>query len=417
MTTLELTTPPSQRGQEEPRTRRRWVWALVCLAVSSAGLGCFWRYRQLRDPLAGLDMAVATRANIEDTVNALGKMQPHDYVDVGAQASGQLKRLTVQPGDYVKAGALLAEIDPQLQLVTLERDRARLAQLEAKRDTQLLQVEFSAAQYDRQLRMRKDGAAREDTVERMHNEMRVAKTELASIDAQIREARSATKADEAQLSYTRIFAPLSGTVVSIDARVGQTLIAVQQVPVLLRVADLSTMTVWSQVSEVDISRLHAGMELYFTILGQPERKWYAKLRQLLPAPVKATAPAAPNSAPTPSTPTANNNIVVYTALFDVDNASGELLPEMSAQVFFVNAAAKDAVVIPIDALEEGDIDRATTTGTVTVVDSAGKHETRTVKLGVHNRFDVQVLEGLSVGERVVKPTPFEPTSQSKQGAP
>lgn len=372
------------------------------MLIVAGAAGGFWRFRQDPDPLAGLDTAVAVNADIEDAVTALGKIQPHDYVDVGAQVTGQLKRIAVEPGAQVKAGVLLAEIDPQLQLAKLELDRAQLAQQEAERDVQRLQVEFATAQHARQLRMRGEGATREDAVERAHSEMRMATAKLAAIEAQIRQTRSTTKADEAQLGYTRIFAPLSGTVVSVDAREGQTLVAVQQAPVLLRIAVLSSMTVWSQVSEVEVNKLRPGMDLYFTVLGQPDRKWPAKLRQLLPAPVK---PTTASGAASPAPAAANNNIVVYTALFDVDNSAGELMPEMSAQVFFVCAAAKAAVVIPAVALADAGVDRNKNDNTVTVIDAAGRRETRAVKVGVRNRFDVQIVSGLSAGERVLKPEP------------
>src|SRR5262249_33914715 len=152
------------------------------------------------------------------------------------------------------------------------------------------------------------------------SEMRIAGAKLMAIDAQIRQVRSTTKADEAQLSFTRIFAPIAGTVVSIEARPGQTLIASQQAPVLLRIAALSTMTVWAQVSAADVTRLHPGMELHFTTLGHAGRKWQGTLRQLLPAPPRLTT-ASPTGVSQ-----VTSNVVLYTALFDVDNSEGELRP-------------------------------------------------------------------------------------------
>jgi membrane fusion protein, macrolide-specific efflux system len=397
MTALQLATPESQTEPDAPppRRRRRWLPTsailVVLLVVGGAGTRIWQQHRA--DPLAGLEFAVARRAEIEDTTTALGKIQPREFVDVGAQVSGQLKRVLVQVGDSVRAGALLAEIDPQLQVAKLEIDRAQLAQLQAERDVQNLQVEFSAGQFERQIRMKEQDATREDVFERSRSEMRVAAAKLQSIEAQIRQVQSTTKADEAQLGYTRIFAPMTGTVVSIDARPGQTLIASQQVPVLLRIADLSSMTVWSQVSEADITRLRTGMELYFTTLGQPGRKWHGSLRQLLPSPPRAAAALSGASA----TP-ALNNLVLYTALFDVDNQAGELRPEMTAQVFFVVARAADAVVIPPQALREGKAGAAT----VSVVTANGELESRAVKVGIRSRFDLQIIEGLAAGERVVK---------------
>jgi membrane fusion protein, macrolide-specific efflux system len=398
MTALHLASAPPEPPAEIAggRKRTRWPWALALLAAG--GLAWFaWRSQRV-DPLAGLELAEARRAEIEDSVTALGKLQPRDYVDVGAQVSGQLQRIAVQLGERVEAGALLAEIDPQLQIAKLELDRAQLAQLEAERVAQKLTVEHNTKQFERHTQMRLDGATRDEVVEQKRSDMRVAAARLDAIDAQIRQIRSTTKADEAQLGYTRIFAPMAGTVVSLDARPGQTLIASQQAPVLLRIADLASMTVWAQVSEADITRLRPGMDVYFTTLGHLGRKWNAKLRQVLPAPPKPAGAAAATGVTA-----ATNNVVLYMALFDIDNEAGELRPEMSAQVFFVVAKAENAVLIPVSALAV-DTSPAVTgnaSGRVRIVNAQGELESRVVKLGVRNRFDVQILEGLAAGERVV----------------
>src|SRR3546814_6610736 len=77
---------------------------------------------------------------------------------------------------------------------------------------------------------------------------------------------------------------MDGTVVSVIARQGQTLNANQQAPIILRIADLDTMTVWTQVSEADIGKLEIGMDAYFTTLGYADRRWEGRLRQILPTP-------------------------------------------------------------------------------------------------------------------------------------
>jgi membrane fusion protein, macrolide-specific efflux system len=125
---------------------------------------------------------------------------------------------------------------------------------------------------------------------------------------------------------------MSGTVVSQSAKQGQTLNANQQAPIIVRIADLSIMTVDAQVSEADVSRLRLGMEVYFTTLGAQERRWYGKLRQINP------------------TPQVVNNVVLYDALFDVPNPNQELMTQMTAQVFFVVTNVKDVVLVPVAAL-------------------------------------------------------------------
>jgi macrolide-specific efflux system membrane fusion protein len=128
---------------------------------------------------------------------------------------------------------------------------------------------------------------------------------------------------------------MDGTVVSITAKQGQTLNATQQAPTLLRIADLSTMNVQTQVSEADVAKISKGMRAYFTTLGAQNRRWYGTLSRIEP------------------TPTVQNNVVLYNALFEVKNEGNQLLPQMTAQVFFVRAEARNVLVVPMAALQQG----------------------------------------------------------------
>ncbi len=194
---------------------------------------------------------------------------------------------------------------------------------------------------------------------------------------------------------------MSGIVVSVDARVGQTINATYTAPVLMRVADLSIMTVWTQVSEADVPQIKVGMPLYFTTLGYPDRRWTATLRQILPAPPKPPNPgntADTTASPAGTAPGAANNVVLYTALFDVPNPQGDLRPEMTAQAFFITASAKDTVLVPRAALTPvpGSADEFETQ----LLGPAHRPEIKRVRTGVMNRFMAQVLSGLAVGDRV-----------------
>ena len=152
------------------------------------------------------------------------------------------------------------------------------------------------------------------------------------MQSQIAQSNASLASDEATLAFSKIAAPIAGTVISIDKKVGQTLNASQQAPIILRIADLSTMTVQGEVSEADVSKLISNMDVYFTTLGGGSRRWYGKLRQILPKPV------------------VTNNVVLYTALFDVDNSDNALLSDMTAQIFFVTSAATNVVRVPVGAL-------------------------------------------------------------------
>lgn len=378
------------------RGRRRWLWLVLLCAVLILA-AAYGGYRLSNTSRQTLVTAVVTRGDIEDVVTSTGKIQPRAYVDVGAQASGQLRRILVRVGDTVSAEQRLAEIDPQLQAAKVAADQAELARLQATLAEQEAMIEFNEAQLARQSRLLPTNATSQSSFDESRRDARTARAKADAIRAQIQQMQSTLQGDELTLGYTRIDAPMAGTVVSVDAREGQTLNATYSAPVIMRIADLATMTVWTQVSEADVTRLREGMDIYFTTLGHGDRRWRAKLRQILPAPQKPESSAS--AQPSTGVPVATtNNVVLYVALFDVDNAQGDLRPEMTAQVSFIVSAARDALLIPVSALQ---VSADGEPPSVQIEIGPQRYETRPVKLGVRTRFTAQVLEGVSEGERVV----------------
>ena len=323
------TNPGSAQGQ---RGWPRWLVAGAVAVVVAGGVGYWWFNRDDAEGLDDLLTAQVERGDIESSVTALGNLQPRDYVDVGAQVSGQLKKLHVAIGDTVKQGQLVAEIDAVVLSAKVESTKAQLAAQRAQLIDREAQVALAEDKYQRQVQLKADDATSEEAFQSARQAFDSARAQVSVLKAQIQQTESTLKGDTATLGYSQIYAPLAGTVVSITAREGQTLNANQVAPIVLRIADLSTMTVWTQVSEADIPKLRLGMEAYFTTLGNPDRRWTGQLRQVLP------------------TPELNNNVVLYTALFDVDNPDGELKTQMSAQVFFVIDSVSDVVSVPAAAL-------------------------------------------------------------------
>ena len=380
---------------------KRWggIAATAVLVLGVAAAGLWWAQR----PAMAYQTEAVARSDIEATVTAIGTLQPRRYVDVGAQVSGQIMRLRVEPGAQVAKGDLLVEIDPSVQRATVDAGRASLAGLRAQLAEQLAQRRLSEQQLARQRQMSRDGATREEDVQTAEANLAMAAARIDRLKAQIDQTQATLKADEARLGYTRIYAPMAGTVVSLDAREGQTLNATYQTPNILRIADLSAMTVWTEVSEADVRRVREGMPVYFTTLGSAgqakPRRWSGTVRQVLPAPSASQAQAGGTAAaPAPAT-----KAVAYTVLFDVGNEDSELMPQMTAQVVFIAASAAQALTVPLTGVrEEGDGHAAR------VLDARGQPQERRLKLGVRSRHQAQVLEGLAEGERViVGETPLE----------
>ncbi len=373
---------------------RPWVVLIVGLAGAAAA-GLWWAAR----PATTYQSVAVAHADVEATVTAIGTLQPRRYVDVGAQVSGQITRLRVAPGAQVEKGALLVEIDPSVQRATVDAGRASLAGLRAQLAEQQAQHQLARQQWARQQQLARDGATREEDLQTAEAQLAGAQARMDHLKAQIDQTQATLKADEARLGYTRIYAPMAGTVVSVEAREGQTLNATYQTPNILRIADLGAMTVWTDVSEADVGRVRAGMPVYFTTLGsagqsQP-RRWSSTVRQVLPAP--AASPAQQPAGAGGGTAAAVK-AVAYTVLFDVDNQDAELMPQMTAQVVFVAARAPQALAVPLVALQgEAEGDQAT----VRVLNAQGRPEPRAVRTGVRSRHQVQVLDGLREGEPVV----------------
>ncbi len=366
-----------------------------------------------------------TRGDIENLVTATGTLQPQDYVDVGAQVSGQLKKLHVEVGSEVKAGDLLADIDATVFAAKVDATRAQLRNQQAQlleREAQLTLMEIN---YRRQKNLMLEDATTTEAVETAEANLKSAQAQLKSLQAQIQQIESTLRVEAANLDYARIYAPIDGTVVSITSRQGQTLNTNQMAPTIMRIADLSTMTVQTQVSEADIGKLRLQMPVYFTTLGSQGRRWYSKINRIQP------------------TPEILNNVILYNALFDVPNESRVLMTQMSTQVFFIESQAKDVLLVPMSAVsfapprgerplgerpqgertnapqptaeqraewkkrrdemkESGDSSALRPRpAVIKVMQDNGDIEERKVLIGVTNRVQAQIIEGLKEGENIV----------------
>ena len=418
-----------------PKKRRTLRWTMIVLVLVVAG---WWFVSQRGDDGAQQNLPLITTVevgNIENTISAAGSLKPSLYVDVGAQVSGQLQKLHVEVGDKVEAEQLLAEIDARTQVSRVEASRSALEALEAQVDSRQASLDLARANAQRQERLTLANATSQQDYDTAMANLANAQANVSQLSKQIAQSRSSLSSEETELEYTRIYAPIEGTIVSIEMNEGRTLNANQSAPTILRVADLSTMTVETQISEADIGNLEVGMDIYFTTLSGGNRRWFGRLRQILPTPV------------------IENNVVLYTGLFDVDNSDGTLLPEMTAQVFFITASARDVLTVPVAALTYTDVpsfpigagagatapgapnlrppvaadaavrpDRSSAsqsfpgagrTGTpfatvpsrrpavVRVVADDGTQQQREIVVGVTSRVAAEVISGLQAGERVV----------------
>ncbi|MFN4310092.1 MAG: efflux RND transporter periplasmic adaptor subunit [Ferrovibrio sp.] len=374
------------------------ILSATALAVLLAG-GAWWYWSARADTRPPFRTHTVALGSVEDTVSAVGTLQPLNYVDVGTQVSGQLKKIYVDFGQRVQQGDLLAQIDPTVYEARVAADQANLLALKAQRADKQVQLGLAEKQFERQRRLLAERATSQDSYDSAEASRRSLLAQIAVLDAQIQQGESTLRSDQANLGYTKIYAPMTGTVVDISARQGQTLNANQSAPIILRIADLDTMTVKTQVSEADVPRLIIGMPAYFTTLGQPDKKRTGSLRQILP------------------TPETVNNVVLYSALFDVPNPEHDLLTQMSAQVFFVVAKAENLPIVPVAALRP--LPNDSTRFALRVLEN-GEPARRVVEVAASNRVNAAISSGLRAGEEVVldaAPTGNRNTAATRPGGP
>ena len=378
-----------------PRPARRALLVALCL-IPVVAVAAWQILPPSRDKFATVQVS---RGDIESSVTALGTLQPRRYVDVGAQASGQIRKIHVDVGDVVKEGQLLVEIDPATQKAKLDASQFSIENLKAQLQEQQAQHELARQKYQRQQNLAAGGATREEDVQTARAELKATQARIDMFRAQIRQAEASLRSDQAELGYTRIYAPMAGTVVALDAREGQTLNAQQQTPLILRIAKLSPMTVWAEVSEADIGHVKPGMSAYFTTLSGGNRRWNSTVRQILPVPPKPLDQTSQGGgSPSSSSKSGSARVVLYTVLLDVDNADNALMAEMTTQVFFVANQAKDVLTAPVAALQgSAQADRQT----ARVIAANGEIQSREVQTGISDRLKVQILDGLNEGDHLL----------------
>jgi macrolide-specific efflux system membrane fusion protein len=366
------------------KTKRNKLIGIIAVAVIAAG-GWYWYSSAAQNQGQGTVQPIAvTRGNIEEVVTSQGKLEAKQYVDVGTQVSGQLKAIHVDIGDTVKKGQLLAEIDPRVYQAQVEAGEARLNSLRAQLNQQKAEAVLAEQNLKRNQNLIAVNAVSQQALQETESQAAVAKAQVDSIIAQIQETESNLKASRTNLSYTKIYAPMAGTVTTLPTKEGQTLNANQTAPIVLQVANLDIMSVRAQVAEADVSRIKENMPVYFTTLGNSERRWPGKVRQILP------------------TPQIVNDVVLYDVFIDVNNEGHKLMTGMTTQVFFIFGKAENALVIPAEVLtrraarEDNDKGKAYR---IAVITESGR-EQRVIHVGLQTRTQAEVVDGLKEGEKI-----------------
>ncbi|WP_409310506.1 efflux RND transporter periplasmic adaptor subunit [Pectobacterium sp. B1J-3] len=340
--------------------------------------------------------ATAEITDLEQTVLADGKIEAQKQVSVGAQASGQIKALHVVLGDKVKKGQLIAEIDDLTQQDTLRNSEAALKNVQSQREAKQAEWRNDTLSWQRQQMLMKRGVGAQADYDSAKATLDAAKASIDALDAQIVQAQIAVNTAKLNLGYTKILAPTEGTVVAIPVEAGQTVNATQSTPTIAKVANLDVMTIKAQISEADIVKVKTGMPVWFSILGDPNKRYQATLSAIEPAPDSINDETTTGTLSSSSSTTSSSSAIYYNGLFDVQNPDGVLRISMTAQVYILLSSVKNAVVVPATALSSRD-----GKWYIQVIDDNKKAEYRAVTIGLNDNVRVQIISGLNAGEQVV----------------
>jgi HlyD family secretion protein len=264
--------------------------------------------------------AQVSLGNFELTVASTGTMAAVETVEIGTQVSGTINEIKVDYNDTVKEGDVLAILDQSLFKVAIKNAQAGLLKAQAE----LKQAEN---EYKRNKPLYEKGYLSEEEFLPIDTEVATQKASLLSAEATLQQA-------EIDLEHTVISSPIDGTVIDRSVDAGQTVAASLSTPTLFLVArDLSHMQIETNVDETDIGQIQKGQQVRFSVQSYADQTFTGAVRQIRLQPETV------------------DNVVTYTVIVEAANESGFLLPGMTATVDFVVYDAKNALLVPVAALQ------------------------------------------------------------------
>lgn len=369
---------------------------LVFFVAAAIAAGAIFSLLQLTAPMEQVSYLTepVRRGSIRKIVDATGEVGAAQLVDVGAQASGQIQKLHVALGQVVKKGDLIAEIDSTTQLNDLKTSKAKLENFRAQLAAQEVALKIAKSKYDREKLLRKSDATSRENLETAESAYASAQASVSELQSQIIQAEISVNTAEINLGYTRISAPLDGTVVSMLVEEGQTVNANQTTPNIVQIADLARMEIKIEIAEGDITKVKPGMEVSYVILSEPESTFRATLNSIDPG-LTTLSDGTYGKNTSDST-----SAIYYYANALVPNEDGRLRIGMTTQNSIVVAHATDVLVAPNIAVE-----RRNGKAYVNILQPGNKSgsqvEEREISIGVSDIMNVEILSGLKEGELII----------------
>ena len=363
-------------------------WAAGTAVIVAAAFGGWSLMKP--EPQSSFITEVVKLGDIRQTVSATGEISPSNLVSVGAEASGQIKKLYVKLGQQVKKGDLIAEIDSTNQLNTLNTEKSKLETYQAKLVSAEIALSSAEKKYKRELALWKEQATSKEDLESAQDSLAAAKANVAELKASIKQSKISINTAESELGHTRITATMDGTVVAIPVEEGQSVNAAQSTPTIIQLANLETMLNKMQIAEGDITKVKAGQDISFTILSEPDTPIKAKLDSVDPGLTTMSLGSYTSSTDTTS------NAIYYYARALVPNSDGKLSIGMTTQNTIEINGVKNVLLVPTLTVKKHN-----GKSYVSILGADNKAVEREVTVGLKDSMNTEIKSGLKEGEKVI----------------
>ena len=328
------------------------------------------------------------RQNVQKVVNVTGEVRAIELVTVGAQVSGEIEKLYVSIGQNVKKGDLIAEIDSTTQQNEVYINKARLESYNAQLNAAQVSLKVAEKQYKRMQSLKKKNAASDEDLENAEDAYETAKSKVTELESTIKETEISLSTAETNLGYTKITAPLDGTIVSVPVKQGQTINAAMDTPAIVQIADLSQMEILIEISEGDISNIKPGVKVTYSILADLNDVYETTLRSIDPGLTLLT-----NNEYTEVVE--SSEAIYYYGRLIVPNPEGKLRIGMTTQNVIYVENAENVLTVPVTAIKNNNGQKY-----VDVLTPKGVQQ-RTIITGVSDGLNVEVKQGVVEGDEIV----------------
>lgn len=336
--------------------------------------------------------------DIKSVVIANGEVYAQDLVDVGAQVSGQIKKLYVKVGDNVKKGDMIAQIDSEKQENEISKEKAQLVIYEANLKAAEIKAQNAKIQFLREQKLYKKDATSKEKLENAKNEAALSAANVKQIQAQIEQTKLALDTAETNLGYTKISAPLDGTIVSVPVEEGRTVNANQTTPTIVKIADLSKMEIRLQISEGDISLVKVGQNVEYTILSALDDIKKAEISSIDPALTSLSDGSYDKTNLNGSN--SSNEAVYFYAKVLVDDNDGFLKIGMTTQNTIIVNEAKNVNFITSSAIQKDKNNERF----VWILKDKTPTKTK-IKIGISDNLNTQILSGINKNDEIIISNP------------